>query len=164
MQSVMDEVLYLRGAEENRLVLRKALKTARIAPSAPTSQELQRKLALSEEVIGTMAKELCFRSEALAAIFRCTSELGKTNAVEELSYRLLADLLQIVAADWFILRLAPKNEPLRLVFVKSSRPGLTLEPISLDADPSYAARCAELRAAVSRKDVFFGPQNPLAPD
>jgi serine phosphatase RsbU (regulator of sigma subunit)/anti-sigma regulatory factor (Ser/Thr protein kinase) len=164
IQSVMDRVQYLRGSAENRLVLRKALKTHRMGQSPPTPQELQQKLALSEEVIGTMAKELCFRSEALAAIFRCTSELGKTNAVEELSYRLLADLLQIVAADWFILRLASKEEPPRLVFAKSSRPGLTLEPISLEADPSDAARCAELRAAISRKDVFFGPQNPLAPD
>jgi hypothetical protein len=98
--------------------LRKALKAHRTAHSPPTSQELQQKLALSEEVIGTMAKELCFRSEALAAIFRCTSELGKTNAVEELSYRLLADLLQIVGADWFILRLVPKDDTSALVLTK----------------------------------------------
>jgi serine phosphatase RsbU (regulator of sigma subunit)/anti-sigma regulatory factor (Ser/Thr protein kinase) len=164
IQSVMDRVQYLRGPAENRLVLRKALNADRRAQSPPTPQELQQKLALSEEVIGTMAKELCFRSEALAAIFRCTSELGKTNAVEELSYRLLADLLQIVAADWFILRLARKDQPSRLVFVKGSRAGLTLEPISLEVDRSDTTRCAELRAAISRKDVFFGPQNPLAAD
>jgi len=183
IQSVMDQVQYLRGSVENRLVLRKVLKAHRTAQSPPTSQELQQKLALSEEVIGTMAKELCFRSEALAAIFRCTSELGKSNAVEEFSYRLLADLLQIVAADWFILRLVAKDEPRHLVFTKSSRPGLTLGPISLDVDRNFSAnsakatirsrqqsisldpaRSAELRAAVSRKDVFFGPQNPLAPD
>lgn len=162
IKSVMDELQYLRGPAENRLVLRKSLKSHRTAQSPPTPQELQQKLALSEEVIGTMAKELCFRSEALAAIFRCTSELGKSNAVEELSYRLLADLLQIVAADWFILRLMSKDEPSRLVFVKSSRTGLTLQPISLGAPPD--ATSAELRAAISRKDVFFGPQNPLAPD
>jgi len=41
--------------------------------------------------------------------FRCTSEMGKTTAVEELSYRLLADLLQIVGADWFILRFGPEG-------------------------------------------------------
>jgi serine phosphatase RsbU (regulator of sigma subunit)/anti-sigma regulatory factor (Ser/Thr protein kinase) len=185
MQSVMDQVLYLRGPAENRLVLRKTLQLHRASRSAPTSQELQRKLALSEEVIGTMAKELCFRSEALAAIFRCTSELGKTNAVEEFSHRLLNDLLQIVAADWFILRLVPKEDASRLLFTKSSRPGLALDPISLGAEsralphsaltpkirsrdsvaPSpNSASSAEVEAAVSRKDVFFGPQNPLAPD
>jgi serine phosphatase RsbU (regulator of sigma subunit)/anti-sigma regulatory factor (Ser/Thr protein kinase) len=182
IQSVMDQVQYLRGPVENRLVLRKTLNSNRTAQSPPTPQELQQKLALSEEVIGTMAKELCFRSEALAAIFRCTSDLGKSNAVEELSYRLLADLLQIVAADWFILRLASKDEPSRLVFVKSSRPGLTLEPISLETDPDASGGAAqptirsrqhsnsadtinaELRAALSRQDVFFGPQNPLAAD
>jgi serine phosphatase RsbU (regulator of sigma subunit)/anti-sigma regulatory factor (Ser/Thr protein kinase) len=164
IQSVMNQVQYLRGPAENRLVLRKFLKSDRTTQSPPTPQELQQKLALSEEVIGTMAKELCFRSEALAAIFRCTSELGKSSAVEELSYRLLADLLQIVAADWFILRLAAKDKPSRLVFVKSSRPSLIFEPISLEADPLDVARCAELRSAISRKDVFFGPQNPLAPD
>ena len=183
IQSLMDQVLYLRGAEENRLVLRKALKVHRAEHSVPSTQELQQKLALSEEVIGTMAKELCFRSEALAAIFRCTSELGKTNAVEELSYRLLADLLQIVAADWFILRLVPKDERSRLVFTKGSRPGLSLDPICLDQEPSMSnsikatirsrqqsmggspvTAWAELQAAVSRRDVFFGPQNPLAPD
>jgi len=41
---------------ENRLVLRKVLKAHRTAQSPPTSQELQQKLALSEEVIGTMPK------------------------------------------------------------------------------------------------------------
>jgi serine phosphatase RsbU (regulator of sigma subunit)/anti-sigma regulatory factor (Ser/Thr protein kinase) len=179
IQSLMDQVSYLRGSEENRLVLRKNLKAHGTGHSPPTTQELQQKLALSEEVIGTMAKELCFRSEALAAIFRCTSELGKSHAVEELSYRLLADLLQIVAADWFILRLVPKNVPTHLAFTKSSLPGLTLDPIWLDLEQNISAKvrsqqnsmadsfpsdCAELRAAVSRKDVFFGPLNPLAPD
>jgi serine phosphatase RsbU (regulator of sigma subunit)/anti-sigma regulatory factor (Ser/Thr protein kinase) len=183
IQSMVDEVHYLRGAAENRLILRKALTAHRAAHSPPTSQELQQKLALSEEVIGTMAKELCFRSEALAAIFRCTSELGKTNAVEELSYRLLADLLQIVGADWFILRLVPKDNPSRLVLTKSSRPGLTLEPICLDLQQdmsssvkasarsgqrsmgdSSIAGWAEMQAAISRKDVFFGPQAPLDSD
>lgn len=185
MQSVMDEVLYLRGPAENRLVLRKTLQLHRPSRSAPTSQELQRKLTLSEEVIGTMAKELCFRSEALAAIFRCTSELGKTNAVEEFSHRLLNDLLQIVGADWFILRLVPKEDASRLLFTKSSRPGLALDPISIGPESTTrtasaltpkirsrhsaaaspdSANCAELQAAVSRKDVFFGPQNHLAPD
>jgi len=184
IQSLMEHVFYLRGSAENRLVMRKALKTSRAGPTAPTSQELQQKLALSEEVIGTMAKELCFRSEALAAIFRCTSELGKTGAVEEFSFRLLADLLRIVAADWFILRLVPWDEPLRLAFAKSSQTGLALDPIYLDANyatdgTSFKAKirsrhsttvsadsadCAELQAAVSRKDVFFGPQNPLSPE
>jgi len=186
IQSTMDQALYLRGTGENQLVLRKALKGNRPGPSAPTSQELQRKLTLSEEVIGTMAKELCFRSEALAAIFRCTSELGKTNAVEEFSYRLLGDLLRIVAADWFILRLVPKDGPLRLEFTKSSRPGLSLDPIYLDLDSNTTADfsatakirtrlhsvgmsavsmgCAEIQAALSHKDVFFGPQSPLASD
>jgi serine phosphatase RsbU (regulator of sigma subunit) len=182
MKSVMDEVLYLRGAAENRLILRKALKTHRAGQSPPTSHELQQKLALSEEVIGTMAKELCFRSEALAAIFRCSSELGKTNALEDFSYRLLVDLLQIVAADWFILRLVPKDEPSRLVFTKCSRRGLMLEPLDLKVDEPVrdtpearirhrsnaaspaALGCAELQAAVSRTDVFFGPLHPLAPD
>src|SRR5262249_1308214 len=127
---------------------------------------------------------LCFRSEALAAIFRCTSEMGKTTAVEELSYRLLADLLQIVGADWFILRLVPKDEPSLLVFTKCSRPGLTLDPIWLDRSRGMSAnsikettrsrqqvmgsaaldQCAELQAAISRKDVFFDPQHPLAAD
>jgi serine phosphatase RsbU (regulator of sigma subunit)/anti-sigma regulatory factor (Ser/Thr protein kinase) len=184
IRSVMEQVAYLRGTEENRLVLRKTLKAHRAGQAALSPQDLQQKLALSEEVIGTMAKELCFRSEALAAIFRCTSELGKTNAVEELSYRLLADLLQIVAADWFILRLVPKDEKSRLLLTKSSQPGLTLDPICLEPERGMAANsvkatirsrqhsiessfvggCAELQAAVSRKDVFFGPQNPLAPD
>jgi serine phosphatase RsbU (regulator of sigma subunit) len=182
IHSLMDRAIYLRGIGENRLVLRKALKTRRAGHPPMTSQELQQKLALNEEVIGTMAKELCFRSEALAAIFRCTSELGKTNAVEEFSYRLLGDLLQIVAADWFILRLVSKDEPSRLVFTKSSQPGLALDPIPLvmnqaiparpeirggpepNANSSFVAGCAELQAAETRRDVFFGPQNPLGPE
>jgi anti-sigma regulatory factor (Ser/Thr protein kinase) len=62
IQSLMVQAFYLRGAEENRLVLRKNLKSHRDARDSPTTQELRQKLTLSEEVIGTLAMELCFRS------------------------------------------------------------------------------------------------------
>src|SRR3954454_10501548 len=90
IQSLMDEVLYLRGGKENRLVMKKARNQPQ-ARSADLDAEFHReveavelavvekKLELSEQVIGTMAKELCFRSEELAAIFRCTSELAQKN-------------------------------------------------------------------------------------
>jgi len=83
IQSLMDQVLYLRGAEENRLVLRKALKVHRAEHSMPSTQETAAETGFdSEEVIGTMAKELCFRSEALAGDFSLHIRAGQNHAVE----------------------------------------------------------------------------------
>jgi len=188
IRSVMDDVLYLRGAGENRLVMRKtwpareerdaeATKDQQSADSITSDHpseslpDLQKKLALSEQVIGTMAKELCFRSEELAAIFRCTSELGRTNELESFAKRLLGDLMNIAAADWYVMRLLSPDES-RLLVTLSSEPELepgsvvlppNQEPLDSSSPCSLAAHSVELQAALGRKDVLFGGSHPLAP-
>src|SRR5207248_3258570 len=112
IQSLMDETHYLRGRGENRLVMRKS--QSQYAKDHRSEENVEKRLALSEQAIGTMAKELCFRSEELAAIFRCTSELGRTNDFASFSRRLLKDLVHIAEADWFVFRWLDK-EGLRLI-------------------------------------------------
>jgi serine phosphatase RsbU (regulator of sigma subunit) len=120
--------------------------------------EVEQKLALSEHVIGTMAKEICFRSEELAAIFRSTSELGRANDIETFSERLLNDLLRLTGADWFILRLLPKDGQ-KLILANASTPGVALPPVDLSSE-----HCAEAKAALLKKDILFDENQPLAPN
>jgi len=61
IQSMMDQVLYLRGHNENRLIMRKKRIFRRQPDATPISTELkhtQEKLALTEQVINNMAREL----------------------------------------------------------------------------------------------------------
>jgi serine phosphatase RsbU (regulator of sigma subunit)/anti-sigma regulatory factor (Ser/Thr protein kinase) len=127
-------------------------------PPPPGLAAVEQKLALSEHVIGTMAKEICFRSEELAAILRSTSELGGGNDLEAFSDRLLNDLLQLAGADWFVLRLASK-EGRSLILANASKPELALPPINLDEID--APPWAERKAALSRSDVFLDEKQPL---
>jgi serine phosphatase RsbU (regulator of sigma subunit)/anti-sigma regulatory factor (Ser/Thr protein kinase) len=154
IQSLMDEVVYLRGRAENRLLLRKRLEAGAPgtrpaveevtaanketnggglsdlsknlpAPGKKKIEEIQQKLALSEHVISTMARELCFRSEAMAAIFRCASDLGTAADLHKFLGQLLGDLLHIVAADWFVLRLVSrKNSRLEVSICSKDCPEL----------------------------------------
>jgi serine phosphatase RsbU (regulator of sigma subunit)/anti-sigma regulatory factor (Ser/Thr protein kinase) len=61
IQSVMDETLYLRSPRENRLVMRKKLKplAERQGHESPQPGEVEQHLALSKQVLNSMANELC---------------------------------------------------------------------------------------------------------
>src|SRR5258706_3544700 len=83
IQSFMDEANYFRGPHENSLVMRK-MRAASPAWALPAGadtavQELRTSLAESQLALSEMARELCFRSEALAAIRRCSPDLGRSN-------------------------------------------------------------------------------------
>ncbi|MDB6108677.1 MAG: putative Phosphoserine phosphatase, partial [Pedosphaera sp.] len=126
----------------------------------PASQENQaRKLAENEQVISEMVEELSSCYESLSAIFRYSTDQGKTGSLKEFAQRLLGDLSQIVTADWFILRLIPKGES-RLVVLAASEPGLELEPLSLPTSGKQS-HLIEIEAALTRQRVWFGPQRPL---
>src|SRR5438552_2499297 len=212
IKSLMQEVFYLRGRGQNRLIMRLPRNTdaqdqasfessgVRTSSSAATScdrksrgnpqaqmragpaadedirtpaepqpkkqespperlAQVEQKLALSEHVIGTMAKEICFRSEELAAIFRSTSQLGRANDIEAFSERLLNDLLHLTGADWFILRLLPKDGQ-KLILAQASSPGLALPPIDLSSEQSRGM--AECKAALLKRDIVFDENQPLA--
>jgi len=183
IRASMDEVAYLRGAEENRLILRKVRsagaeresqhatrETASGEASEGRLAELERRAALSEQAMGAMAKELCFRSEALHAIFRSSSELGRGNCVEDFADRLLHDLLRIAEADWFVLRLVSSDRA-SLQAQNLSNPELQLKAVPLAPQPQGAettaedrgeSRSVERKAVLTRREVLFGPDEPLA--
>lgn len=169
IQSMMDEVSYFRGSNGNMLIMRKARTHQQHRPAESVAnaslEEARRQLESCQQTISGMARELCFRSESLAAIFRCCAELGRTSDLEGFGQRLLHDLLHLSAADWFVLRLLPAGEAKLSVFVASS-PELRAEPLpfvstagatvsALAVDSVAMIEPAELEAARTRREVEF---------
>ncbi len=157
IRSMMDEVRYLRGEKDNTLIMRKNRVQHRHRPfsHAPSAapDELRRQLEDFKRTISSMARELCLRSESLAAIFRCGTELGHAGDLDGFARRLLGDLLHLTAADWFVLRLIPPKG-LRLEVFAASSPELHGEPLHLDAASRMIAS-AELAAAATRNPVGY---------
>ncbi len=139
IQSVMDEVRYLRGSNENILIMRKRRRAhyppAPERPGTPASglslEESQRQLTESKSARADLAGELSFRSETLSAIFRCCAELGRSGDLAEgFGKRLLVDLFHLTTADWCVLRLvSPDNR--KLVVAAASESELASDPIAL---------------------------------
>jgi serine phosphatase RsbU (regulator of sigma subunit)/anti-sigma regulatory factor (Ser/Thr protein kinase) len=158
IQALMERTDYLRSSEGNCLVMQRSRSGGRAAPVFLELEEARRKLEESEQIIGDMAEELSFCYESLSAIFRCSTELGRTNNLEEFCQRLLTDLSQITSAEWFVLRVLAKKDS-RLVVFTSSEPALQLVPISLPGN--FLGNSVELEAALSRQDIWFDPHRPL---
>ncbi len=155
MAARMDYVGYFRGRGENVLVLRKHRPAGYLSPKpSPARAD---KLAEQEKIIGDMVEELSSCYESLSAIFRYSAELGKTAALNDFAARLFGDLLRIVSAEWFVLRIVPRGEA-RLALFASSEPGLELDALALgDGSPTSL----ELEAARTRQAVWFDAQRPL---
>ncbi len=157
VQSLMDDVQYFRGAGTNILTMRKRRTHQQHRPehdaATATLEDARRQIESCQQTISGMARELCFRSESLAAIFRCCTELGRTSDLEGFGHRLLNDLLHLATADWFVLRLVPTASARLEVFVASA-PELRTEPLVL-GQSAVADAGAELRAAQLRRDVEF---------
>jgi serine phosphatase RsbU (regulator of sigma subunit)/anti-sigma regulatory factor (Ser/Thr protein kinase) len=166
IHSLMDEVDYFRGEGKNTLVMRLTRTSQTNGPGATHTQidlaQANRKLAESEQTIREMAKELCFRSESLAAIFRCSAELGHANSVEDFSEGLLHDLLDIIFADWFVLRVV-RHSGAQLAVLAISEPAMDLAPLSISHAPE-SVHSVEIKAAVSGKDVYFDRGQPMPAD
>src|SRR2546426_4234157 len=162
IQSLMDSSVYFRGAGENSLWMCKnrPSQTGSVTLPPANLEELNRRLAESEQIISDMAEELSSCYESLSAIFRFSAEQGKSISLENFSKRLLSDLLRITAADWFVLRLVPKEQS-RLVVFTASEAGLDLEPLDL-SHPPQTIDSAEVRSGTNRVDIWFDHQKPLA--
>lgn len=162
IQSLMDEVHYYHSAGENTLVMRKKRTSQQHHPADAAAnaslEDARRQLESCQQTISGMARELCFRSESLAAIFRCCTELGRTSDLEGFGQRLLSDLLHLTSADWFVLRLLPAGASRLEVFAVST-PELRGDPLILGQAAETEA-CAELVAARTRRDVEFDAQRP----
>jgi serine phosphatase RsbU (regulator of sigma subunit)/anti-sigma regulatory factor (Ser/Thr protein kinase) len=157
IQSLMDEVRYFRGVDENVLVMRKSRTHQQHRPAhdaaTATLEDARRQLESCQKTISGMARELCFRSESLSAIFRCCTELGRTSDLEGFGNRLLTDLLHLTGADWFVLRLVGSTSPQLAVFTTSNE-GLAGEPLVI-ASTAQTELPAELLAASTRHEVEF---------
>jgi len=158
MQSLTDEVFYLRHTMQNVLVLRRKRSAGKQLPDAA---DLHRRLADAESALTEMTAELAANYESLVAIFRYSAELGAQTDLKELSPRLLQDLMQLAEADGAVLRLASvdgKKLETQLILPGSS--SAALPPITL----TNAGTSAEARAAQTHTDIWFSPQDPLGKD
>jgi serine phosphatase RsbU (regulator of sigma subunit)/anti-sigma regulatory factor (Ser/Thr protein kinase) len=165
IQALMDEVRYLHGPGENVLVMRKTRTSQQHRPddaASATLEDARRQLESCQQTISGMARELCFRSESLAAIFRCCTELGRTSDLEGFAYRLMNDLLHLTAADWFVLRLLPAGAA-RLEIFAVSHDELRSEPLIL-GEAAAPEACAELRAAQARRDLEYDARRATGPE
>ena len=163
IQSLMDGVEYFRGIGQNSLRLRKSRvrSSGGAAVSAANVEDLQRRLGESEQIINDMAEELGSCYESLSAIFRYSAEQGRSVGLEDFARRLLIDLLRITAADWFVLRLVPKDGS-RLIVFTASEEELDLEPLEVQTSVG-ALSPAEVRSAMNRQDIWFDQQKLLDP-
>jgi len=157
MQSLTDEIFYLRHPGQNVLVLRRARPAG--GNFLPDTADLQRRLAEAETALTDMTSELAANYESLVAVFRYSSELGAHTDLKDFSQRLLRDLLQIAEADGAVLRLVSadgkKLAPL-LVLPENHQP--PLPPVNLVDDFLLSV---ETRAARTRQDIWFSPEEPL---
>jgi serine phosphatase RsbU (regulator of sigma subunit)/anti-sigma regulatory factor (Ser/Thr protein kinase) len=157
IKSLMDEVAYLRHPGQNILLLRRSRPAG--TSVLPDLGDLQRRLAEAENTLTEMTSELAANYESLVAVFRYSSELGGHTDLKDFSQRLLRDLMQIAEADVVTLRLvAADGKKLETALVLPEKSSLKLAPILLDDE---AVRSVETRAARSRMDIWFSPEEPL---
>ena len=157
IQSFMDTAQYYRGKNENSLVMRKMRchQEHRQASETASLSEVQARLEETQEALSDMARELCFRTESLSAIFRCSTGMGRGKNLPELAQQLLNDLLHITSADWFVLRHVRDTEQQLATFAASD--GFDVgRPLPL------ASASIEVQAALARRELSFGPNHPLS--
>lgn len=179
--ALMDEVRYLRALSENCLVMRKftgareTSDSSNETSSAKSSesedpddrarefqdriQELQSELADNEQIILDMSEDLSSCYESLSAIFKFSGELSKISSLEEFSRKLLSNLMQITASQWFLLRLKPPESEELVVFATSEK-SLHLPPIELTENPDSTLGL-EQEAALTRQDIWLDNNRPL---
>lgn len=166
IHSMMSEVAYLRGMSENVLVMRKrrAVTVVVAQTVAPMPRMGDRELQLLEctRALSAMARELCFRTETLSAVFRCCAELGRAGASAGFEDRLLADMMHLTSVDWYVLRLVSPNQ-LELVVAATSAPELVTGPLVICASDDTSGTL-EGRIATKREPTRFAARDCAAGD
>jgi serine phosphatase RsbU (regulator of sigma subunit)/anti-sigma regulatory factor (Ser/Thr protein kinase) len=158
MKSLSDELFYLRHPCHNELVLR------RRRPQAgnnifPDAAQLQQRLHDAETALTDMTSELSTSYESLVALFRYSSALGTQTDLQEFAQRLLHDLVPLAEADGAVLRFISRDgRQLETQFILPDRPADSLPPVVLAED---FLRSVEARAARSKQDAWFSPEEPL---
>ncbi len=177
IQALTDEAKYLRGPDENQLILRKRRNPSSPSPAAPaptpapttnsaptpSSGESESNESIeARQMLEAMTEELASAYESLAAIFRFSAELQGEAGSNEFIQRWLRQLLTMTGADWFVLRLVDREATQLVLSVTSELDVATgLRPSESIPLTSSGAEC---RAIVQRSDVWFDSQAPLASD
>jgi len=148
IEALADSVRYVRGETENFLILRKN-RPMTTAPTHRSDDDV-------EKLLESMTAELASSYESLSAIFRLTSDItGKELTVEGVGIW-LRELVRIVSADWFVLRLVSNGHQSLQTFAASKGlvfPDVILSKTSTDVEAS----------AISKHDVgWFGYNAPLS--
>lgn len=156
IRALTDHAAYLRGKDENQLILRK--RCARTTPASRADiAEIQRLLAESEQAVEQMGEELSSSYESLVAIFRYSAELGQDTDLREFSRRLVADLRQLTESDLAVLRLV--NGARLETFMVSAADGHACTGLDRPVEGGSGVEAEALR---SREDIWIGAGNPLA--
>jgi len=150
IQSLMDSSQYLRGKNENVLVLRKA-----VAPNPSKNG----KIPESERMITGLLEELSSCYESLSAILRYSAEQqNRTKDLKTFAHRLLSDLSAVVGAEWFVFRVAANQS--RMDVLTASESALDAGPIIFRGE-NCDAGFLESQAAISRKPVWLNENHRL---
>ncbi len=158
IKSLTDYAAYFRQPGENMLVLRRARPPGSRTVTDPGRWE--RQLAEAEGALTDMTAELASSYESLVALFRYSSELGDHLDLKDFSARMAGDLLQITEADCAVLRLlSADGKRLETLLVLAGKNPPRLPDIPLASNSASA----EIRAARYREDIWFSPEEPLAP-
>ncbi len=148
INSLTDNVRYLRGRKENFLIMRKARQSRR-----PTT-DVQRDTDL-ETTLKMMTEELGSSYESLSAIFRFSSDLGKVDDSKACAAKWLSELMKVISMEWFsLLQLDETNSALSLM-ASSSMATDERQMISLDQ-----SHLVEVDAALQCRDVWFNENTP----
>jgi len=152
IKALVDQSAYFRGPDGNVLVLSKA----RVTGAAPAA-DLPARLAEQEAMLAGMTEELSSAYEALVAIFRHSTDLGRTPDLKAFAVRLLEDLKRLTEADAVLLRLVGGDgDALQSYLVL---PGC--EDALPDVSVGGTDGGAEHEAWQTRQDVWFGTTRPL---
>jgi len=159
IRSLTDRSGYLRGQKENVLHFsRHRTSTPPLVVPTTTADDVKVTLAENDRVINQMVEELSSCYESLSAIFRHSTSTHDAGKLKYFTQQLLTDLLQIVGAEWFLLRLASDDQAALLPFAVSDA-SLELEPLQVIA-AAAPLNCAEIEAALSRQEVWFDTRTP----
>lgn len=152
ISELTDSVRYLRGHEENFLLMEKR------RPKISTELDVQRDDSL-EHTMHLMTEELVNSYETLSAIFRFSSEISLVDNVNLYAEKWIGELMKVTGGTWYVLRqLDAQKGTLNLI---SSFGGRSSCPPKLPLrGKGQEFRCVECAAVLRRADILFDGGTP----
>ena len=138
INSLTDEVKYLRGQGQNVL----CLKSKRQSPQPPKEN--------TEETLDLMTAEVASCYETLANIFRLIADAGNNEEPVSLASRWLEELRALAGADFLVLRVAG-GDAVKIPLLSGAPATISWERL-LDL---RSTEFIESRAAITRQDQWF---------